>query len=219
MRTPTILLGLCLFVLPAVAEEGWVTLFNGRDLQGWKQHGGQATYRVEDGAIVGLNGPGQNTFLCTEREYGDFELQFEVRLFAPLNSGVQVRSKARQESERGEAREFVYGPQIEIERSPGEAGYIYGERIGGWMTPESALKPHEHFRNDDWNQYRIVAEGPRIRTWVNGQLVSDLVDEKVHRDHARGFIGLQVHSAKAEPGTLKVAWRNVRVRDLAPAKR
>lgn len=218
MHTLSLLVLFASLVLTARAADGWQSLFNGRDLDGWEKHGGGATYAVEDDAIVGTNGPGQNTFLCTAREYGDFELEFEVRLLAPLNSGVQIRSRARIEQRDGVDREFVYGPQIEIERSPGEAGYIYGERIGGWMTPEDKLKPHSHFRNDDWNHYRILAEGPRIRTWINGQLVSDLVDEEVYRDHARGFVGLQVHSTKAEAGTLKVAWRNLRIREVASTR-
>lgn len=205
---------LTITVASLAADADWIPLFNGRDLTGWTKRGGDATYRVEDGAILGLNGPGHNTFLCTNREFGDFELEFEVRLLTPLNSGVQIRSKARQEADDGKSIEVIYGPQIEIERAPGEAGYVYGERIGGWMTPEDQLKAHSHFRNDGWNQYRIVAEGPRIRTWVNGQLVSDLVDERVYENHARGFIGLQVHSARAEPGELKVAWRNLRIRPL-----
>src|SRR5690606_34785596 len=107
-------------VLTARAADGVQSLFNGRDLDGREKHGGGATYAVEDDAIVGTNGPGQNTFLCTAREFGDFELEFEVRLLAPLNSGVQIRSRARIEQRDGVDTEIVYGPQIEIERSTGE---------------------------------------------------------------------------------------------------
>lgn len=193
----------------------WIELFNGRDLAGWTVRGGQATYAVADGAIVGTNGPGHNTFLCTERTFGDFELELEVRLTAPLNSGIQIRSAVRDEELDGNPVERVHGPQVEIELSPGEAGFLYGERAGGWMTPAERLIPHSHFINGEWNAYRIVAEGPRIRTWINGTLVSDLVDEVMHAKYPSGFIGLQVHRIDAEPGTLTVAWRNIRLRELS----
>lgn len=199
-------------------DDDWISLFNGSDLDGWTVRGGQATYHVADGAIVGVNGPGHNTFLCTDRDFGDFELEFEVKLTNRLNSGVQVRSKTRPETLDGKPIERIHGPQVEIEQSPGEAGYLYGERAGGWMTPEDELKPHSLFKNDDWNQYRIVAQGPRIQTWVNGTQVSDLVHEQIHQTHPSGFIGLQVHQIKAEPGTLSVSWRNLRLRELTAAR-
>ena len=192
----------------------WTDLFNGTDFHGWTIRGGGATYEVRDGAIVGLNGPGQNTFLSTWNLYSDFELEFEVKLNGTLNSGVQIRSKARWETPRGKKIEMIYGPQVEIEHSNGYAGYLYGERAGGWMTPEQKRVQHSHFKKDDWNHYRIVADGPRIQTWINGYPVSDLVHQKIYQDHREGFIGLQVHSKDAEPGSLSVAWKNIRIREL-----
>jgi hypothetical protein len=198
-----------------LAGDGWIELFDGETLDGWIVRGGEATYAVHDEAIVGTNGPGHNTFLCTTRVFGDFELEFEVRLPGPLNSGVQIRSRAlREKTDEGAVIERVAGPQVEIERGVAEAGYLYGERAGGWMTPEADRIPHDAFRDDDWNHYRIVAEGPRFRTWVNGRKISDLVDEGIHARHREGFIGLQVHSTGAPTGTLGVAWRNLRLREL-----
>lgn len=80
---------------PAIfAEERWGNLFNGQDLSGWVQRGGQARYAVENDAIVGtsvLNTP--NTFLCTEKTYGDFILEYDFKVDPALNSGVQIRSE------------------------------------------------------------------------------------------------------------------------------
>ena len=88
--------------MAARAADGWVALFDGRTLDGWVQRNGSATYRVADGAIVGRTSDGSpNSFLATEQAYGDFELEFEVRVDDPLNSGVQIRSRTR---ERGRGR-------------------------------------------------------------------------------------------------------------------
>ncbi len=192
--------------------DGWVRLFDGETLDGWIQKNGTATYRVEDGAIVGRTTPGSpNSFLCTEGEYGDFELRFEVNLRDnELNSGVQIRSQTKP-PEGGEAFGRVNGPQVEIEASGGggaEAGYIYGEAAGGWMTPEDQLIPHKAFKDGAWNAYRIVAAGPRIQTWINGQPIEDLTDLEKYETHPKGFIGLQVHGV-GDRGPYEVAWRNI----------
>lgn len=198
----------------------WVSLFDGETLNGWTKRGGDATYEVQDGAIAGINGPNHNTFLCTNRTYGDFELEFDVFLKDGINSGVQIRSNVRREkgsgNQEGEMTNRVYGPQVEIELSPGESGYLYGERIGGWMTPAADLVPREIFRNGAWNHYRIVAVGPRIQVFINDEPISDLVDEAVYAGHARGFIGLQVHQANLPAGSARVRWKNLRVREMDP---
>ncbi|MCB1120318.1 MAG: DUF1080 domain-containing protein [Verrucomicrobiae bacterium] len=82
------------------------------------------------------------------------------------------------------------------------------------MTPKEKLVTHSHFNNTDWNHYRIVADGPRIQTWINGVQISDLTDEKIYENHKAGFIGLQVHRKDAEPGSVSVAWKNLRIREL-----
>jgi 3-keto-disaccharide hydrolase len=200
-----------------------VTLFDGKTLDGWVQRNGTASFRIADGAIVGRTREGSpNSFLTTEQDYGDFELEFEVRVDDALNSGVQIRSRTRPRSTGEGADERagrVFGPQVEIEASPGLAGFIYGEATRrGWLTPEERLEPHEHFRNGAWNRYRIVAHGPRIRTWVNGQPIEDLTDEEIYRGHPEGFIGLQVHSIEPGSGPNEVAWRRLRLRELPPSE-
>jgi type 1 glutamine amidotransferase len=197
---------------------GWVDLFEGESLKGWIQRDGKAIYEVRDGAIVGtsvLHTP--NSFLCTERVYGDFELEFEVKCGA-INSGVQIRSQASKEAKvMGGEKQRVNGPQVEIEHSPGQAGYIYGEAYSSWRSPEPkskdpAVKAHRIFRNNEWNHYRIVASGSRIQTSINGEIVADLTDAESFQLYPEGFIGLQVHS-HSKAG-VEIHWRNIRIREL-----
>ncbi len=204
------------------AENDWVKLFDGKTLDGWEQQNGTASYRVEDGTIVGKTSKGSpNSFLCTKKGYGDFELEFEVRVHNRLNSGVQIRSKTKdQPTGEGENSQVgrVFGPQVEIEASGengAEAGYVYGEATGrGWLTPEERLVPHKHFKDGEWNKLRIVAKGPRIQTFINDQKIEDLTDEEIYKTHPNGFIGLQVHGIGDEPGPYEVAWRNIRIKAL-----
>jgi hypothetical protein len=198
-------------------------IFDGKTLNGWSQLNGTATYRVEKGAIIGKTMEGSpNSFLCSDKLYGDFELHFQVKLINDeLNSGVQIRSQTKElndkEKARGDKFGRVNGPQVEIEATKGkgaESGYVYGEACGGWMTPKEDLIPHAHFKNGEWNQYRIVAKGPRIQTWINDNKVSNLSDDEKHKSHPKGFIGLQVHSIKKGSGPYLVAWRNIKIKEL-----
>ena len=197
----------------AVAGE-WVSLFDGKSLDGWSQKNGKATYVVKDGTILGTTAKkSPNSFLCTEKAYGNFELTFEVKLNNnELNSGVQIRSQTKDGTPAGR----VNGPQVEIEATGpkgSESGYVYGEACGGWMTPKDQLKSHKHFKNGEWNSYRIVANGANIKSWVNGQAVSDLTDETKFKSHPKGFIGLQVHGVGPR-GPFSVQWRNIKIREL-----
>lgn len=205
-------------------DDGWVELFNGANLDGWSIQSGTATYRIEDGAIVGKNTEGSpNTFLCTDKEYGDFELELEVKVDDALNSGVQIRSAIRQ-ADIGEGKNDkagrVYGPQCEIESSPGQAGYIYGEATGlGWLSQEpnskdDTVNQHNHMKNGEWNKFRIVAKGANIKTFINGNPVADLTHDEIYQTHAKGLIGLQVHGIKAGTGPYEVSWKNVRIKEL-----
>ena len=217
LHTTSILLFTHLLVLPAMAdhhkESGWKDLFNGKDLSGFTQRNGTATYEVADGTILGTTAKGSpNSFLCTDKKYGDFELTFEVKCHNSLNSGVQIRSKTKND----DPKQRVNGPQIEIEASGAkgaESGYVYGEACYGWMTPDAVRKPHKHFKDGEWNAYRVKAKGSRIQVWVNGEQVSDLVHEKAFASHPSGFIGLQVHGV-GNRGPFTVAWRNLKIREL-----
>ena len=108
----------------------WEPLFNGRDLSGWKQINGTAAYKVVDGAVVGTTVMGSpNSFLATEKTYGDFILELEIRQdVGPTNSGIQFRSLSKPEVNDGR----VHGYQFEIDPSDRAwTGGIYDD--GEWM--------------------------------------------------------------------------------------
>ena len=215
-----------LFLMIALSSQlpaaDWIDLFDGKTLNGWVQRNGYATYRVENGSIVGRTSAGSaNSFLCTATHFGDFELEFEVKVDDELNSGVMIRSRQKTEATgtgRNNAIGRVFGPQVEIEASGAdgaEAGYIYGEATGQrWLTPADDLVPHKTMRDGEWNSFRVVAEGPRIQTWINGKQIEDLTDEETYKNHAGGFIGLQVHGIRQGMGPFEAAWRNIRIRPL-----
>lgn len=119
---------------------------------------------------------------------------------------MQIRSKSLEDHDNGR----VHGPQVEIETSPGTAGYIYGESTGrGWLSPHQPAT--EAFKNDDWNRYVVRAVGPRIQTWINGQPIEDLFDPASFQE---GFIGLQVHGV-GDGGPFEVRWRDIRIHQIA----
>lgn len=190
----------------SAADSGWISLFNGKDLAGWKQRNGTAVYTVEDGAIVGTTTKGSpNSFLCTEQDYGDFELEFEVKLDTQLNSGVQIRSLSTPEYKNGR----VHGYQVEIATN-GNAGFIYDEARRGWLSKDRGnAQARAAFKDGQWNHYRVVCQGDSIKTWVNGVPVADLTDSMTKR----GFIGLQVHGVGGDPHW-QVRWRNLRLKEL-----
>ena len=204
--------GILLLAAAAGRDDGWTALFDGTSLQGWEQKNGTATYRVEDGAIVGKTSEGSpNSFLCTTKAYGDFELTFEVKVDDALNSGVQIRSASTPDVDKGR----VHGPQVEIATN-GTAGFIYGEGLKtGWLSEDrSNPAAQAAFKKGEWNRYRVLAKGKSIKTWVNDVPVADLVDEKTGM--ASGFIGLQVHGIKKGTGPYEVRWRDLRIRELKP---
>lgn len=206
------------------AVEGeWIDLFDGHTLNGWVHLNGSHRYTVEDGAIVGRTVAGsRNSFLCTEHEFGDFELELEVMIDSVTNSGIQIRSKVRPFT-AGEGYDLragrVNGPQVEMQRNHRKGtpttGLIYGEALGtGWLSSEEKIQNgHHYLHNDGWNKMRIVAKGSRIQTWVNGHQVEDLVNEEVYKTHSRGFIGLQMHGM--DSGELfTMRWKHIRIKPL-----
>ena len=194
------------------AQAEWVSLFDGKTLEGWEQKNGTASYEVKDGAILGSTAEGSpNSFLCSKKDYGDFALEFEVKLLSDaLNRGVQNLSHSKPDYRDGR----VHGPQVEIEASPGQAGYIYGEAsTGAWISPDADNKPTELFKNGEWNKYRVRAIGPQVQVWLNGEKVTDVKKPKDLNANEPGFIALQVHSFKG-PHPAQVMWRNIRIREI-----
>ena len=203
-----ILASLVLLAARAGAENGWTSLFNGRNLDGWVQLNGTALYVVESGQLVGrCVGGSPNSFLCTTKEFGDFIFECETKIDWSLNSGVQFRSEARPDLRKGR----VYGYQIEIDATDRAwTGGIYDESRRGWLhTLEAQESSRKAFQADGWNKLRIEAIGTSIRTWVNGVPCADIRDGQT----LRGFFGLQVHSIENDSTRVgkTVRWRNLRV--------
>lgn len=218
----TMMIGLSVSMGPSAAaadvEDGFTSLFNGVDLAGWVKRGGSAQYEVANGSIVGKcvpNTPG-NTFLCTEKKFGNFVLKLQYQFLEAGNSGIQFRSAARPEGNG----ERVYGYQYEMRPAGDATGRIYDEGRRGhkfgiiWLdahTPQDRLDVAQAGCHEgDWNDVEIQCIGPSIKTWLNGRLVVDMFDSF----SMKGFFGLQIHSGQSG----SVAWRNIRVRDLGESK-
>ena len=185
----------------------WTPLFNGKNLDNWVQRNGKASYHIDGDVIVGttvLNTP--NSFLCTKEDYDNFILEYEFLVHPLLNSGVQFRSESREDYNNGR----VHGYQVEIDPADRAwTGGIFDEARRGWMYSLSRNQPaREAFRQGTWNKIRIEAIGPSIRTWLNGVMASNLVDDMT----PSGFIALQVHGiGSEEQAGQEVRWRNIRI--------
>lgn len=198
------LISSCLF---AGEEDGWISLFNGKDLTGWKQLNGEAKYEVVNGEIVGTtvaNTP--NSFLATEKNYSDFILELDLLVDSRMNSGIQFRSLSKPDYNNGR----VHGYQCEVDPADRAwSGGIYDEARRGWLYPmDQNPLGRTAFRRGEWNHYRIEAIGNSIRTWVNGIPCADLIDEMT----AEGFIALQVHAiGNASEAGRQIRWKNIRI--------
>ncbi|MFK7778057.1 MAG: DUF1080 domain-containing protein, partial [Gimesia sp.] len=223
-----ICLAMLINVTTHAADDGFTPLFDGKTLDGWVQHGGTAKYEVVDGTIVGTSVPKTpNSFLCTKKNYGDFELQVEYKVDPLLNSGIQIRSqvydkdkvvvtknKDGKNQKRKVAAGRVHGYQVEIDPSERAwSGGIYDEGRRGWLNDLSKNEAaRKAFKQNEWNHYRIVCKGDSIKTWINGVPAADLKDGLT----PKGFIALQVHGVGNHPEKVgkQISWRNVKIKEL-----
>jgi hypothetical protein len=196
-------------------KEDWQSLFNGKDLTGWKQLNGQAKYEVVKGEIVGTTVFGTpNSFLVTEKNYGDFILELDLLVADDMNSGIQIRSESKPEYNNGR----VHGYQVEVDPSERAwSGGIYDEARRGWLyTNDLNPAAKAAFKKGQWNHYRVECIGTSIRTWLNGKAVAWVVDDMT----PSGFIALQVHqvSSKEKEGE-QIRWKNIRIqtKNLQPS--
>lgn len=215
MKTKQIITILLLVLTTSIySQKKWENLFNGKDFTGWHILNGKAEYTINDGVIVGhskLKTP--NTFLATEKLYGDFILELEFKIDEGLNSGVQFRSNSFADYNNGR----VHGYQFEIDPSKRAwTGGIYDEGRRGWIYPmERNPEGKKAFKAGEWNKLRIEAIGTSLKTWVNGIPCSDLIDNTT----ATGFIALQVHQIELDAQVGKtVQWKNIKIHTENPKK-
>lgn len=198
-----------LFCVPAVFGQEttqpapkWQSLFNGKDLSGWKKIGNEK-WVVEDGAIYGEGITNEYGYLATEKTYQNFELELQFKCEASGNSGVYIHTTF----EKGTPK-VIKGRQVEIDRTIGHhTGGIYGDGKGWivWPAPEleTVIKP------DDWNDLRISVIGKRYITRLNGKQMIDFTYPSPGA--TSGVIALQLHSG----GEGRMRFKHLRIRDLS----
>jgi len=208
-------------------QEEWISLFDGKTLKGWVLKEAEGKFYVEDGMIVSVtdeNTP--NCYLATEEYFSDFILELDFKIESPLNSGVNIRSKVRERDStlvyingRMEPEETTFpagmmvGYQIEIDPSERAwTGGLYEPGGRGWLQNlEGKPEAQQAYKKDDWNHFKIVAQGNRIQTWINNVQAINTTDDLFKS----GFIGFQMHSVyNEEQAGKKMFWKNIRIKEL-----
>ena len=184
--------------LPRKTKE--VELFNGKDLTGWDVYGTEKWY-VQDGLLVCESGPDkQYGYLATREYYDDFDLTVEFKQEADGNSGVFIRSFV-------EDGVKVNGWQVEVAPKGLHTGSIYESYGRGWLVKNDADK-ESVLKERDWNTMRILVQGNKVTSWLNGVEMVTIDDEVIGK--GQGRIALQIHDG----GGIKVLWRNLKLKTL-----
>jgi hypothetical protein len=175
-------------------------LFNGKDLTGWDKYGTELWY-VDNGELVCESGPDKEYgYFGTRKYYNDFELTLDFKQEANGNSGVFIRSYIK-------TGVNISGWQVEVAPPGMDTGGIYESYGRGWIAQIPEEKENI-LKMGDWNTMKIRVQGDKVTTWLNGQTMTELQDEKIGR--GKGRILLQIHSG----GGIKVRWRNIQLTEL-----
>lgn len=175
------------------------SIFNGKDLSGWKIYGTEKWY-VEDGTLVCESGPDKEYgYLATEKFYKNFDLTLEFKQESDGNSGVFFRSTITGTK--------IKGWQCEVAPKGHDTGGIYESYGRGWLVQIPDEKENI-LKEGEWNKLRLRVVGDKVETWLNGEKMVELTDEKI--GEANGSIALQIHSG----GGIKVRWKNIKVKEL-----
>ena len=177
----------------------WVSLFNKKDLSGWKIYGTEKWY-VDNGELVCESGPDKEYgYLGTDQKFKDFELSCQFKQEANGNSGVFFHSSIEGTK--------ITGWQSEVAPPGKSTGGIYESYGRGWL-----IKPTEEkdkaLKMGEWNEMRVKVVGNNVTTYLNGQEMITLTDDKI--GSVDGIIALQIHSG----GGIKVKWRKIKVREI-----
>lgn len=187
----------------AASEKPWVSLFNGKDLSGWKTNGSEK-WVADNGAILGESTVGKYGYLTTVKTYRDFNLRLRFKCETDGNSGVFTRSRITGESPQ--TGPDIEGMQVEVDPRR-HTGGLYESGGRGWValpTPEGerAINPR------DWNELEILAQGNHFVTRLNGIQIVDFTDSAPR--FTEGVIGLQLHTG----GGVKIRFKDIYIQEL-----
>jgi hypothetical protein len=194
------------------ADEGFKPLFDGQSLAGW--HGDEKLWSVQEGAIVGAcDGKiPDNTFLISDREFGDFILKVKFRLHGHKgNSGVQFRSEELKERGGKKFVPFVVGGYQADIASERYMGILYGEKTGRGIIRDVTDDVREALEKavvkDGWNEYVITAQGDHVTQVLNGVTTVDIDDPEGAK---RGIIALQLHAGH----DMRISFKDLLIKEL-----
>ena len=190
---------ICLFYSLLTTAQNKVSLFNGKDLSGWKIHGTEKWF-VENGDLVCESGPDkQYGYLSTNKTYKNFELTLEFKQEANGNSGVFFRSSIDGVK--------ISGWQCEVAPIDHHTGGIYESYGRGWLIQPDSTK-EKYLKTGKWNKLKLRVVGDEVTTWLNGHQMIYIIDEKIGAGN--GFIALQIHDG----GGIKVRWKKIMIKEL-----
>ena len=193
------LLVLCLFYSLLTTAQNKVSLFNGKDLSGWKINGTEKWF-VDNGDLVCESGPDkQYGYLSTNKTYKNFELTLEFKQEANGNSGVFFRSSIDGVK--------ISGWQCEVAPINHHTGGIYESYGRGWLIQPDSTK-EKYLKTGKWNKLKLKVVGDEVTTWLNGHQMIYIKDEKIGAGN--GFIALQIHDG----GGIKVRWKKIKIKEL-----
>lgn len=188
-----------MFLISFVAAQKKVSLFNGKDLTGWKNNGTEKWY-VENGELVCESGPDKNYgYLSTEKNYKNFILTLQFKQEANGNSGVFFRSTIEGVK--------ISGWQVEVAPKDHHTGGIYESYGRGWLI-QPKPEDEQWLKEGEWNKMKIQVKGDEVTTWLNGHQMIYIKDETIGK--GEGFIALQIHDG----GGIKVRWKNLVIQEL-----
>ena len=183
----------------SVPVQAQIDLFNGQNLDGWEINGTEKWY-VEKGELICESGPdAEYGYLSTKEQYDNFELELEFKQEADGNSGVFFRSTV--------SGTIVNGWQVEVAPPNLHTGGIYESYGRGWLIKPDPAKD-QYLKMGSWNRMKIIANGNKVTTYLNGHEMVEILDEKI--GNGKGGIALQIHSG----GGIKVKWRNIKLKEL-----
>lgn len=187
---------------PVPIDKGWVALFNGKNLTGWKPYGDEK-WIVEDGTILGQSTAGKYGYLLTEKSYRDFDLRVQFKGETEGNSGLFFHCRITGQSATGPD---IQGIQAEVDPTPGHhTGGLYESGGRGWLIRPTA-EGEKALKSGEWNTLEVSVHGNRMVTRVNGVEIVDYPDSAPK--FTEGSVALQIHTG----GGVKVRWKDIEIR-------